>query len=331
MKAKKLLPILALALAATTLAACGDQSVTFGHYWRTNSLAKNEAFYERAEYVVSSTPAQSSYVNYTVEYAGTFTTTLEYIANDGVYKFDTNLEVTAIFKLGDDTTEVKDTAKSSVTFDAVGNSLRPVKSHKEMVCHTPLSGEFSSVDKCFATVDYSYDVEYATDKNQGTIKSTKYDLTNNKGETKQYVLNKTFDFIKDHTYIDNEQLLVAVRALNADDSSATLASYGAFAEETQKISLSYTNATDDANDTFTYALINADGSDGGNTHSILTRTAEVVLSQENPGNTQEIVFAKTKDAAKNTHRNVILSIKNPLSYAMGYIEYKLAKVSYFKG
>ena len=330
MKAKKLLPILALALAATTLTACGDQSVTFGHYWRTNSLAKNEAFYEHAEYAVSSTSVQSSYVNYTVAYTGTFTTTLEYVANDNIYKFDTNLEVTATFKLGDKEKAVTDTAKTSVTFDAVGNALRPVKSHKEMVCHIPLSGEFSSVENCFVTVDYSYDIEYATDKNQGTIKSTKYDLTNSKGETKPYVLNDTFDFVEDCTNIDNEQLLVAVRALSADTSSATLGCYGAFAKSGQKVSVSYTNADEDASNTFAYTLINAYGEGGGASHNVLTRTAKVVLDQENPGNTQEIVLAKTKNAENNTHRNVILSIKNPLSYAMGYIEYKLAKVSYFK-
>jgi hypothetical protein len=319
-----------LALAATTLTACGDKSVTFGHYWRTNSLAKNEAFYEHAEYVVSSTSTQSSYVNYTVEYAGTFTTTLEYIANDGVYKFDTNLEVTATFKLGDEKKEVKDTAKSSVTFDAEGNTLRPVKSHKEMVCHTPLSGEFSKVENCFATIEYSYDIEYATDKNQGTIKSTTYNVTNNAGETKQYLLNDTFDFVEDYTNIDNEQLLVAVRAFNGDTSSATVGVYGAFAKIGQTVSISYANADEDASTPFAYALINSDGSDGGASHKVLTRTASIVLDQENPGNTQEIVLAKTKNAENNTHRNVILSIKNPLSYSMGYIEYKLAKVSYFK-
>ena len=330
MKAKKLFPILALALAATTLTACGDKSVTFGHYWRTNSLAKNEAFYEHAEYVVSSTPASSSYANYTVEYTGTFTTTLEYIANDGVYQFDTSLKVTATFKLGDKTETVKDTAKTSVTFDAVGNTLRPIKSHKEMLCHTPLTGNFSEVNTCYSVVEYSYDIQYESDKDKGTIQSTKYDVTNNQGETKQFTLNSTFDFAENYSYIDNEQLLVAVRAINADNSSATVASYSAFTEETQKISFSYANAAEGASSAFTYALTNADGSNGGESHNILTRTASVALSQENPGATQEIVLAKTKDAAKNTYRNVILSIKTPLSYAMGSIEYKLAKVSYFK-
>ena len=330
MKAKRLLPILALTLAATTLTACGDKTVTFGHYWRTNSLVTTEPFYEQAKYTVSSTTNQSSYANYTVEYAGTFTTTFEYIANQGVYQFDTQLDVTATFKLGDEKKEVTDTAVSSVTFEATTNKLRPIKSYKKMLCHIPLTGEFSKADTCYATVDYEYDITYATDKDQGTLVSKKYQITNNGGKTTDYALNTTFDFVEDHTYIDNEQLLVAVRALSADTTSATLGCYGVFAKAAQKVSVSYTSTEDDANKTYTYALTNADGSDGGNSHSVLARTASLKLDQKNPGATQEILLGKAKDPSKNVHRNVILSIKTPLSYTMGVIEYKLAEVTYFK-
>ena len=323
MKTKKLLPVLALALAATTFAACGDKTVTFSPYWHKNALSPSETFYEQAEYTVTSKESVSNYCNYTVKYEGTFTTTLEYKPATDVYVFETNLAVKAIFTLGNTTSEVDDTMTSSVEFQAKDNFLRPIKSTKKMTCHTPLRGDYKEASQCYVIVDYEYNVEYSETENKGSILSTKYDITNSDGETTKSILNDKFNFVKDHSYIDNEQLLVAVRAL---DDGATLGSYNPFAENTQKVKISYTNA--DAAENFTYVFKSETG-ESSKESSILCRTAKITLYQTNPGVTHKIKMAKY-DSQGNTNHCVILSITTPLSFGMGEIYYNLSKLSYHK-
>ena len=325
MKVKKLLPVLALALAATTFAACGDQSVAFGQYWFHDNLTIENNFYEHAEYAVSSKSYESSYCNYTVEYKGTFTTTLEYNATASVYTFATKLDVTTTFTLGGQKSQpLTDTAESKVTFSGKGNTLRPIESTKKMTSHTPLSGNYTSVDECYATVEYEYTTTYA-DKN--TVDGY-CNITNSKGETNKITINDTFDFIKDYSFIDNEQLLVAVRAFDTDTSSATLGTYSVFAENTQKVAISFTTA--DASENFNYHLTTADGTTNDKSKAILCRTAKINLDQQNPGSTQVIKFAKAQKSDKNTDRNLILEITTPLYYGIGEIYYKLKSVSYTK-
>lgn len=325
MKAKKLLPVLALALAATTFTACGDQSVAFGHYWFKESLTKETNFFEQAEYKISSKSTQSGYNNYEVEYSGKFTTTLEYSATEDIYTYSTKLDVTASFKLGETESEVQDTAESWVKFDAASNSLRPLSSYKKMLCHTPISGEYESAEKCYVTVDYEYSADYEKNEIKG-----KCNLTSSRDEKAEMVLDNSFDFIKNYTFIDNEQILVAVRGFSADTTNATVSTYSAFAKGMQKVKFSFTDADENASETFDYTLINADGTENTAAKNILCRTAKISLDQKNPGATQTVKFAKTKNANDNDYRNLILEITTPLAYSMGEIYYKLDKVSYKK-
>lgn len=325
MKAKKLLPVLALTLAATTFAACGDKSVTFGHYWFKDSLTKEANFFEQAEYIVTSKPSESGYSNYKVDYTGNFTTTLEYSATENIYTFATKLEVTAIFALGETTKELKDTATAWVKFDGEGNALRPLSSYKKMLCHTPLNGTFESVETCYATVDYEYSADYEKNELKGNCK-----ITNNRNEEIDMDLSNTFDFLKNYTFIDNEQILIAVRGFAADTVSATVSTYSAFAESMQKVKFSFTDADENASETFNYTLISADGTENTATKNVLCRTAKISLDQKNPGATQIVKFAKTKNASDNDYRNLILQITTPLAYNMGEIYYTLKTVSYKK-
>ncbi len=330
MKAKKLLPVLALALAATTFAACGDKTVVFGPYWNYDSL-NEETIYEQASYLVSSKSTKSGYTNYTVEYSGTFTTTLEYNPTESVYTFATDLSVTATFTLGEDTASKTDTAKTSVTFKKANEDLRPVSAHKEMVSHTPRSGDFKKVDDCYVKVSYNYDVTYHETKAKGSIVGS-YTVPDKKDatKTKTIAIKDGFSFDKDYTFIDNEQILVAVRAFSSDASSATLESYSAFTEATEKVKFSFKDAEDKATETFDYTLIGTDGNPVKAPRDILCRTAKVVLDKKNSGGTQVIKFAKGKDPRNNAYRNLILKVTTPLAYTMGEIYYTLDTVSYYK-
>ena len=324
MKAKKLLPVLALALAATTFSACGEKTVSLGKYWQLDATAK-ESFYEQAVYNVSSKSTESSYCNYTVEYTGTFITTLESVtALDYDYVFTTALEVTATFKVDGEEETVTDTATTEVKFVAEDN-LRPVSASKTMSCHVPLQGTFTSVNNCYTFVEYEYTVNYTQD-DKGKI-AGHYDVIQDDDKT-TFPLEDTFSFMEDYTYIDNESLLVAVRAFDVEESSATVSTYGVFTESTQKVKFTFSNPDEKADKTFNYTKINADGTETAIDKELSYRIAKISLDQSNPGGTQVINFAKNE--SPNAYHNVILQITTPLSFGMGEIYYKLAKVSYFK-
>ncbi len=330
MKVKKLITALALTASLATFAACGNHSVAFGHYWNFSSLTDDE-LYEKCVYAVSSESLESGYANYTVSYEGAYTTILEYNAADKTYTFTSKLDVNATFKInGEDKTEtVADSAESKVVFATANKSLRPISSTKTMTCHTPLSGTFSDIAACYSTVDYTYTLTYPQDKNGGSVDGS-YTVKNYSYDPQTVTLKKSFTFDDDYTYIDNEQLLVATRAFSSDASSATVETYGVFAEQTQKVKYSFTNAEDNAAEPFTFTLTDKEGKAVEGEKSILCRTASISLNQTNPGATQKVKLAKATDASKNTYRNVIVQITTPLSYGMGNIVYKLTSVTYKK-
>ena len=330
MKIKKILPVLALTLAATTLTACGDQTASLGKYWQFDASAKRESFYEQATYAISSESAESNYCNYAVEYTGTYTTTLEFVDNiDYDYIFKTQLEIKAVFTLGTEKTEeLIDTALTEVRFVA-GENLRPVYSKKIMSCHVPMQGEFKSVTDCYTFIDYWYEIDYTAKKNSGSIYGH-YNVHGDESVSK-VELQDTFSFVEDHTYIDNDLLLVAARAFAADESTKTVGSYGVFSESTQKVKFTFSDPDKKAATTYNYTVTNAQGETNSDAKDILCRTAKIVLDQTNPGGTQTIKFAKNTDAKMNTYRNIIVEMSTPLSFGMGDIYYKLASVSYYKG
>ena len=328
MKLKKLLPVLALSLAATTLTACGDKTVSLGKYWQLDATAKTEAFYEQATYAISSEATESSYCNYKVEYTGTYVTTLESVTNvDYDYVFKTDLTITAKFTLGTDTVEKTDTATTEVRFVA-GENLRPVYSKKTMACHVPLQGEYLNVNECYTLIDYNYEIDYKQTEKGGSIQG-QYHVTKNDKVT-DVELKDTFSFEDDYTFVDNDLLLVAARAFDASESSAVVSTYGVFTENLQKVKFSLSDADKKAAESFNYTVIAPDGTESAAKKDIVCRTAKISLDQTNPGATQTVKFAKNTDEKTNTYRNVIVEITTPLSFGMGEIYYKLAKVSYNK-
>ena len=121
-------------------------------------------------------------------------------------------------------------------------------------------------------------------------------------------------------YLDNEQLIFALRAMAAKTSSAKLQVYSPFAEAVQKVGITF-NAEESAEFTFL-----KNGTE--ETKALTYRPASIVLDEKNPGATQTAWVAKTTDSTKNEYRNVVLKLETPLSYGLGSLIYTLKSANW---
>lgn len=312
MKAKKLLPILALALAFTTLSACSsaDYKLTFHPNWCEKPLDNAETVSETLVYKVEganiNAPYDLSYKN------GTYTTTLTSTANGYVY--ETSLSIEVDFGFDNETTFV-DNVTTRVEFLTSGNALRPVSSVKSVLSHTPNEVEATTEDACYTKYHYTIATVYDAEGN-GACK-----VTNLLPETP--VSNDLFFTYTDetYTYLDNEQLILALRALSNSTMNASVNVYSPYVQKVQKVNLTLTDET--AKD-FSYTLNGT-----AETKSIAYKKASIVLGESNPGVTQTVYVAKsTVDSSDpnkhvNQFRNMILYMETPLSYAFGSLTYTL--------
>ncbi len=321
MKRKTIKSILALFLGATCLTACSTaQKVSFSEYWRADSATKQDIT-ERLEYAVtyesndSDTPYSLDYTN------GKYVTELTTQTNaDGkkIYCYKTELTVTAVFVLDGEIAEFNDKTITEVQFEQ-SSALRPVYSRKEFVNHSPVSGLSSvtptSLSECYSTYDYVVETTYA-DNGEG-----KCVLTNN---DKESVRENDFALDVDkYTYLDNEQLLFALRGIKASASSSyTFMVYSPFASVGQKVKATFSSKEGTE---FSYRR---DGADVKET--IEYYPASIVLDEKNSGTTQTAWYAAITNPQTNTYRNALLRLEVPLAYGLGTLTYQLTSADFAK-
>ncbi len=317
MKAKKLFPILALALAFTTLSACtnADYKLTFYPNWCEKPLDNAETVSETLVYKVEgkniSAPYELAYKN------GTYTATLTSTANGYVYETALSVEVDFGFAVE---TPIVDTVTTRVEFLTSGNALKPVSSVKSVSSHSPLDvAEPTKAEDCYSEYKYTIETTYNADGNANSK------VTNQLPET-PISTNYGFTYTDDeYTYLDNEQLLLALRAISNSTTSGSVNVFSPYVQRVQKVNVTLADAT--AKD-FSYTL---NGSP--TTSSIEYRTASLVLDEKNPGGTQTVWLAKnTVDSSDpnkhvNQYRNMILYMETPLAYAFGSLTYTLTSVT----
>ena len=321
MKAKKLIPLLALVLGFSAFAGCtnSDKKVRFGNYWNVNALdtTKEAKDTEILEYDITFKAAEVSLVDYKVDYSnGKYTTRLEYVEAEDLYVYTTALNITAQYTFNGETKSVDDSITSEVKFRSGEYSLQPVSSKKEIVGSTPLTVTPETVDDCFTQFHYTLETTYNADCSEGTSV-----ITNIPAEGEPYARDNDFEIEqKKFSYLDNEQLLFALRGIPNSTSSATVLVYSPFANAVQKVSMSY--ATEESAE-FTFLK------NGAEQKGLITyRPISLVLDEQNPGATQTVWIAKYEDATANKNRNVMLRLETPLSYGLGTLTYTLKSVSY---
>ena len=322
MKMKKLFPLLALIMGLSTFAGCTntDQKIMFEPYWNEHSNAGDIEIDETLTYTVDFTSNNSSLINYTLDYDGTYTTHLvvETVNGDLVYTYTTNLSLIATYTLGTTTKEFTDTMTSEVKFKSVGYGLQPISSKKDIVSHSPKSGQFDDVTKCYTPRHYTLETNYLDECASGKTAVKRLPMEGDPIEN-EISGEYTFDIDqKKFTYLDNEQLLAALRCIRNSTTSAKVNVYSPFVNAVQKIAISF---AEDKSGDFTI---------NGESKTITYRSASVVINERNSGVTQNVQIAKYDDPNNNPLKNIILYMETPLSYNLGTLQYKLSTTNYVK-
>jgi hypothetical protein len=323
MKMKKLGIILAGLMSISAFAGCTnvDQKVMFEPYWNDNVSSGAVAIDETLTYNVTyDNENVSQLVNYTLDYSnGVYTTHLvgEESTDGFIYTYTTELNITVKFTLGNESKEFTDTMTSEVKFKSAG--LQPISSKKEFKSHSPNDSQSMSLEDCYDFYHYTVETNYLDDCTNGTsvIKS----LDPEKLGSNEYSFE--IDQAK-FTYLDNEQLLFALRGIRPTTTSAKVNVYSPFVNAIQRVAISFT-----AEETREMKF-SRNGAEA-KTETLTVRPASIVLDERNPGATQKVLVAKHSEAeGGNKNHNVLMHWETPLSYNLGTLKYDLQDMTYIK-
>ncbi len=325
MKRKKLSTLLALVLGLTALSGCtnADQKVSFGAYWNKDALSNTEQIHETLAYDVSFEANDTTLVEYTLNYKdGSYTTTLTSAMENEklVYTYTTQLNITAEYSFNGKTDVCNDTVTSTVKFYAAPYGLQPISSEKDINASSPTAVTSDDVSDCYQVFHYSTKTVYNADCSEGTTTVT-YHPTEGEAQSEE----DTFSIDqKKYSYLDNEELLLALRAVKNSTSSATLNVYSPFAKKVQEVSWKFDT---EASAEFSFFK---NGGESKETSTITYRPVSIALNEKNPGATQTAWIAKKPETASesNKNRNVMLRLETPLSYGLGTLIYTLKSVAY---
>lgn len=332
MKRKKILSLAALLLGASVLASCsGSSHLSFNANWYYDTTANLDVNLseETLGYEVVYESANGLYAeHYTTTYGtGSYTTSLKTTEVEGeyVYEYSTNFTIDVSYLLrstGESSETFTDEVQTLVRFKSVSGGLAPLYSYKKMVCHSPNGTEVKKLDHCYTYYNYTVETTYADGKGAATVTDFEGTYLNKKeGEEKAEKKDTFTASHEDYTYLDNEQLLFALRGMAASSTKASV--YSAYTESKQTISIDANKAIGGE---FTFS------EDGGEAkkHNINYVPFSLTINSSTPGATQSVWVAETVAPTKNTYRNVILQIETPLSYGMGSLVYKLTSANFSK-
>lgn len=322
MKNKKLLSFLAVTLSAVAFSGCtsGSKTVEFKNYWLKDSLATSVEQYEET-LVYNVTFKKDSgldSMSYNLDYQnGSYTTTLKHYS-DGKCELTTKLTVDVVYALEGEDPVIpvikQDVAETYVLFYRAQDALKPIKSTKTLHSHMPLNvtKSVSSAEDCFLETWYSMNTDYADGKGVCVYQDL-IPVNENSGELAE---PKTYNFSmsEKYSYLDNEQLLVGLRAMSTSTTSATVKTFSPFVKALQQVSVSFNSKEESAT---------IDVTENGTAISqkpFTYRIAEMVIKAQNPGATQTVWIANEKN------RNVMLHLETPLSFGIGSLVYDLTSI-----
>ena len=318
MKKRKIYTSIACALlCASTLTACSNIDYTvpltaywYDHYATTPSVVEETLVYKVTFEASSSLAGQDWAVSYN---EGTYTTHLT--KENDTYVYRTELSISGTFSYGlENTHAFTDSVKTAVTFN--DKSKAPIYSWKEIHSTSPVNAP--TAESYFTETHQTVETFYEADLSKGTCVTT--DLT--KAEPKP--VTNTFEIDSKYTYVDNEQLLFALRGLN-QKTSPSFYVYAPFSRKVQTV-----NATFDAlktGDTFSFETV--DDNKGKDTlRAIPFYPITLGIDEKNSGAAQTIWLAQLTDPSHNEYRNVILWMRVTLAYNVGTLNYSLQSANF---
>ena len=323
MKIKRLAGLAAL-LPLVLLSACRNvTSLTYGSYWYGDTTNSNifSGETETLEYAVSFVPSESAKLR--IGYEGTYTMRLgdENRLVDGAsvpcYHLNTELAVTATFTLGNDSMTFEDSVVSDVYFLSAADGLRPLESSKTVVSTSPLNANPASLDKDIAyhTFRYSTHTVYNAD-----LSSAMFTLTNLDPEANDAAKEVTIALGNKGSYLDNEQLLFALRGLDMT-STENFRTINPTKRTEEKLAFSEAPEAvlQPASFTLNGEEINAE---------IEARKVSLAYQSEASGQTQTFVYATHSGAAGNRYRHVLLTYEAPAIQSVGTVVYTLKSANF---
>ena len=308
-------------LGASIFVSCTNTNsrVIFSEYWTENANVATENVTEELEYAVSFEKGTGLDMQYAVNYTnGAYTTRLKTEQSNGktVYVYETDFSITVTYLYKGESVELQDSVKTSVKFEKASNALYPISSHKEIVSHSPQNGTTTQLNDCFS--EYKYDVDTTYEADKGVCVISKPDDEESQPITSNFSIDT-----KKYNYLDNEQLLFALRGLSPTTaSSSSFSVYNAFADSVQKIKVAFSAETGADFEFLKNGVTVKD--------TISYYSTSISINSQNPGATQTAWIAKTVDSSKNTYRNVVLKLETPISYNLGTLVYTLTSANFSK-
>ncbi len=310
-------------------AACGggiQKTEIQTNWYRNTALGDDiEGTREVLEYAItmsSSTPHNGLTAEYT-DGVCTMTLTNAPIGLDAStkegYVLETKQTMNVKFYFDGKTTDaLTDTVTSRVEFLPVGDNLKPVSSTKTWHNYVPVEAP-ATFAACYTEYHYTYTTEYDDALTKATVTYTDLmpDEEGNKPEpvvSEREVDGKT-------TFLDNEQILFALRGMNFALSSPTFRTLSTTMLTVQTVSLRETAKEVTENVSFER---------NGEPYAEENLAAyEVRLGfGGNIGQGRTVVIAKKTKDTDNVNRNVPLRIETPLVRSLGVLRYTLKKATF---
>lgn len=330
LKSKKLISIVALCLGFATFVSCTQTNykVAFSDNWYSGSIpSSGDEAAETLEYKVSFLKGASlDNIGYTLSYNdGTYVTELTTARENGevIYTYRSALNIQSVYTLNSVSETQDNTIESVVKFKGTANALEPVSSYKYIHSYSPNYTSPSKIEGCYTEYEYAVEITYSG--NQGVSRTyssqteTDSESTSSTGETNE-ITNEFSISRKKYTYLDNEQLLFALRGIDpAQNSSPKFNVYNPYTKM-QRVKTSF-DAVKTGNFTF---LMEADTT--ATERPISYYPVSVQYDADNSGAAQEIWIAQKQSS--NSYRNVILRMEIPLAYYLGSLVYELKKADF---
>ena len=320
----------------TLLCACsGGTPLSFSANWYRNTALGDSIgqTHETLTYSVTFTPSETSEEGLTVEYdAGTYTTEL---INDNVtladgstkegYIYTTELSISGRYRLGGEVKEFSDFVTSKVTFLPVGYGLQPVKSEKEVSSTSPQNAAAETLDGAVGEFHYTYDVTY--DASLSTATAVYTDLVEREQEDGSSALpepeTREFEIEGDTTYLDNEQILFALRGLDLSAGVTFRTINSVMGHVTEAGTSSNTQSSAAVKTAVDFTM------DGTAVKQELDAVEVPLVYRSSPsGQAQTLVYAATTDPNNNTYRNVLLKMEVPVLQSLGTLVYTLKEATF---
>ena len=320
----------------TLLCACsGGVPLSFAANWNRNTADSSVSnTREELVYEVTFTPSETPAGTLTAEYdEGTYTTLLEnknLTLSDGSsqegYVYTTKLTISGRFRLGSEVSETfTDTVTSTVSFLSASQRLKPVKSEKEVVSTSPVASSPSSLENAFTTYHYTYDVSY--DAGLTTATAVYTDLVEREQEDGSSALpepeTREYEIEGDTTYLDNEQILFALRGLDLSAGVTFRTINSVMGHVTEAGTSSNTQSSAAVKTAVDFTM------DGTAVKQEIDAIEVPLVYHSSPsGQAQTLVYAATTDPNNNTYRNVLLKMEVPVLQSLGTLVYTLKEATF---